>query len=51
MIAIHNILAVSALVGVYDKESQIIKINMIIVGIYCLVISLLGFILVGGGFL
>ncbi|MCH8520224.1 MAG: L-lactate permease [Nanoarchaeota archaeon] len=50
MIAIHNILAVSALVGVYDKESQIIKINLIIVGIYCLIISLLGFILMGGGF-
>ncbi|MFT4244278.1 MAG: L-lactate permease [Candidatus Woesearchaeota archaeon] len=51
MIAIHNILAVSALVGVYDKESQIIKINMIIVAIYCVIISLLGFLLVVGGFI
>ncbi|MFP4402552.1 MAG: L-lactate permease [Candidatus Nanoarchaeia archaeon] len=43
MIAIHNILAVSALVSVFDKEAQIIKINGIIVVCYCVLLSTLGF--------
>lgn len=42
MIAIHNILAVSALVGLFHKESYIIKVNGLIVLFYCLILGLLG---------
>lgn len=45
MIAIHNILAVSALVNVFNQESKIIKINIIIVLIYCFIVSILGYLL------
>ena len=45
MIAIHNIVAVSALVGLYHKEGKIIKINSIIVLCYCILATIIGIII------
>ncbi len=46
MIAIHNIIAVSALVNIKNKESKIIKTNLKVLVTYCLLVSLLGYLLI-----
>lgn len=43
MIAIHNIVAVCTLVGLKNKESNIIRTNILVVLIYCLIVGLMGF--------
>lgn len=45
MIAIHNILAVSTLVGLKNYESKIIKTNLLVVFFYCLFVGILGFLI------
>ncbi|NCC70911.1 L-lactate permease, partial [bacterium] len=45
MIAIHNIIAVLALVSLNGMESKIMKINLLIVFIYCFVLGLLAYLM------
>ncbi len=41
MIAIHNIIAVSAVVGLSEKEAFIIRKNVVVTSLYCLVAALI----------
>ncbi len=45
MIAIHNIIAVLALVSLNGMESKIMKINLLIVFIYCFILGLLAYLI------